>query len=285
MTTAYCPTTLSAALDLMAQPDTLAVAGCTDLMVPGSPHDSHDVSIVDLSRVPELLGIKVLDGKLDMGAGETFANLRRHPAVQQHLPALVAVAATVGAAQIQARATLGGNIANASPAGDSLPVLLALDAELVIAGRTGEHTLPYADMHRSYRRTNMRTGELIVRVRVPLPAENSVQRFRKVGTRAAQAISKVVLAFAARLDHGQLSDVRFAAGSVAGTPVRLAATEAVCEGARLDATLAELAGRTAASEVTPIDDVRSTARYRSFVLARCVRRMLLDVVSSPGGSA
>ncbi|MEC7583983.1 MAG: xanthine dehydrogenase family protein subunit M [Planctomycetota bacterium] len=284
MTTAHCPTSVAAALEAMAEPGAVAVAGCTDLMVPGSPHDRQRRAIVDLSRVSELSGIEVVDGMLDMGAGETFANLRRHPDVQQHAPALAEVAATVGALQIQARATLGGNIANASPAGDSLPVLLVLDAELLVAGPTGERTIPYAAMHTGYRRTALHPGELIVRVRVPLPGEGVVQRFRKVGTREAQAISKVVLAFAARLDDGHLRDVRFAAGSVAGTPVRLIATEAACEGAALGAALAEDAGRIAAGEVRPIDDIRSTAQYRRFVLSRCVRRMLLELDGQPAGS-
>lgn len=278
MTTAHRPDTLAAALQALVEPGVLAVAGCTDVMVPGSPHQGSARQLLDLSRVPELSGIDVRDGCVDIGAGETFARLRHDPAVRRYLPALAQVSATVGALQIQARATLGGNIANASPAGDSLPVLLALDAELLLAGPNGERSLAYEDMHLGYRRTALQHGELIVRVRLPLPADDAMQLFTKVGTRRAQAISKVSLAFAARRDGELLREVRFAAGSVAATPVRLRATETVCEGARVDASLAEAAGLAAAGEVTPIDDVRSTAIYRRFVLARCVRRMVLGVV-------
>ncbi|MFT7464900.1 MAG: CO/xanthine dehydrogenase FAD-binding subunit [Pseudohongiellaceae bacterium] len=276
MTAVYCPDSLAAALSAMGELNTLAVAGCTDVMVPGSPHIPRAHRLVDLSRVPELLGVSARNGYVDIGAGETFARLRHDPAVRQHLPALADVAATVGALQIQARATIGGNIANASPAGDSLPVLLALDAELVLAGPAGERTVSYDAMHVGYRRTAMAQGELIVRVRLPMPAGDSLQSFRKIGTRQAQAISKVSLAFAARRDGNTLRDVRFAAGSVAATPVRLWQTEAVCEGAPLDLDLAQAAGAAAATEVQPMDDVRSTAAYRRFVLARCVRRMVRD---------
>jgi len=276
MTSVHTPESLDAALAALAEPGALAVAGCTDLMVPGSPHQGAARPVVDLSRVPELSGISVSDGFVDIGAGETFAKVRHDPAVQRHLPALAQVAATVGALQIQARATIGGNIANASPAGDSLPVLLALDAEVLLAGPAGERTLAYEDMHTGYRQTALALGELIVRVRLPLPADGALQRFTKVGTRQAQAISKVSVAFAARRDGEVLRQVRFAAGSVAATPVRLPSAEAVCEGVVLNADLAEVAGRAAAGDVTPMDDVRSTAAYRRFVLARCVRRIVLD---------
>ncbi len=276
MTSVHTPESLDAALAALAEPGVLAVAGCTDLMVPGSPHQGSTRAVVDLSRVPELSGLSVSGGFIDIGAGETFARLRHDPAVQRHLPALAQVAATVGALQIQARATIGGNIANASPAGDSLPVLLALDAELLLVGPGGERTIAYGDMHTGYRQTALAPGELIVRVRIPVPAHGVLQRFTKVGTRQAQAISKVSVAFAARRDGEVLRQVRFAAGSVAATPVRLSAAEAACEGATLNADLAEAVGRAAAGGVTPMDDVRSTAAYRRFVLARCVRRMVID---------
>jgi CO/xanthine dehydrogenase FAD-binding subunit len=191
---------------------------------------------------------------------------------------LVQAAATIGAWQIQNRATLGGNIANASPAGDSLPVLLALGAELVVASARGERRLAYDAFHTGYRQSALAPGELIVRVRVPRARPRAVGAFRKVGTRAAQSISKVVVAFAAERDGASLRHVRLAAGSVAPTPVRLGPAEAACEGATVSLELAERAAALAASAVSPIDDVRSTAEYRRWVLGQVVRRMIVDLL-------
>ncbi|MFQ5426601.1 MAG: FAD binding domain-containing protein [Gaiellales bacterium] len=274
MTRAFRPSSLSEALAVLAdfELDALPVAGCTDLMV----GEVEPRNVVDLLCIPELRGIELRDGQIDIGAAVTFSQLRRDPHVQGELPILAEAAATIGGWQIQNRATLGGNIANASPAGDSLPVLLALDAELLLAGPDGERGIPFTDMHTAYRQTALRPGELITRVRIPRPPESCVQRFRKVGTREALAISKVVLAFAAAVSDGVLSHVRLAAGSVAPTPIRLRGAEAVLEGQAPDYALAERAALAARAGASPIDDVRSTARYRSFVLGRVVRRIVLQ---------
>jgi len=216
---------------------------------------------------------------LELGAALTFSELRHSELVQTHAPLLVDAAATIGAWQIQNRATLGGNIANASPAGDALPVLLALDATLVLASTTGERRVLYRDFHRGYRKTALAPGELIVRVLVPRAAGASVWRFRKVGTRAAQAISKASLAFAAELDgQGRFGKVRLAAGSVAPTPIRLLQSEEAAFGQHPSVELAERLATLAKSEVAPIDDVRSTADYRRFVLGQLVRRVVLEVM-------
>ena len=148
-------------------------------------------------------------------------HLYRHPPpalCREHVPALVDAAATIGAAQIQNRGTLGGNIANASPAGDTLPVLLAADAVIVVGSERGERVVPAADFWTGYRQTALAHDELIVRIRLPLVAEREM-RFRKVGTRRAQAISKVALAVAWQGD-GTWRDVRVALASVAPTPIR-----------------------------------------------------------------
>ena len=269
---------LDAALLALDAPGAVAVAGCTDLMVPGSACAvSGGGSVVDLGRVRELRGIELTDGVLDIGAGETFAALRRHALVREHVPMLAEVAATVGALQIQARASIGGNVANASPAGDSLPLLLALDASFELASAHGRRLLPADEMFTGYRQTALAPGELIVRVKLPVPAASSVQRFVKVGTRRAQAISKVSVALSCRLVGGVLRDVRIAVGSVAAVPLRLVAAEQACEGGRPDAELAETVARAAVGAVRPIDDVRSTAAYRRVVLGRVLRRLLLEL--------
>ena len=191
-------------------------------------------------------------------------------------PSLVAAAATIGAAQIQNRGTIGGNVMNASPAGDSLPVLLALDAVLVVGGPGGERSVQAAEFWPAYRRTALREGELLLRVRIPV-VDGRRQAFRKVGTRRAQAISKVVLAASWRRDPGW-RDVRIAFGSVAATPIRARAAEAALEGA--PPTPGSIEGAVAAllGELHPIDDVRSTGAYRLEVAGRILRRVLEDAL-------
>lgn len=276
--TALRPRSLDEAVrHLEGDPALVPVAGCTDLMVRG-PEALHRIErVIDLLGIPELRGIQEVPGGLEIGAATTFTEIRSSAAVRAAFPALVEAAAQVGGWQIQNRATLGGNIANASPAGDSLPVLLALDAVVIVAGRQRMREIPYADFHLGYRKTALEPGEIIVRVRLPTPAAGSIQSFRKVGTREAQAISKVVVALAGRITDGRLADIRLAAGSVAPVPIRLRATEEAIRGLPPGAEAADLAGREAAREVQPIDDVRSTADYRRFALERVVRRMVLGL--------
>jgi xanthine dehydrogenase small subunit len=262
---------------LEGDPDLIPVAGCTDLMVRG-PEALHQMErMIDLLGIPELRGIREVSGGLEIGAATSFTEIRSSAAVRAAFPALVEAARQVGGWQIQNRATLGGNMANASPAGDSLPVLLALDAVVIAAGRQGEREIPYSQFHTGYRKTALEPGEIIVRVRLPALPAGSVQAFRKVGTREAQAISKVVVALAGRVENGRVADLRLAAGSVAAVPVRLRAAEEAARGNTPGAEAASRAGRAAAQEVQPIDDVRSTADYRRFALERVVRRMVLGL--------
>jgi CO/xanthine dehydrogenase FAD-binding subunit len=262
---------------LEADPFLVPTAGCTDLMVRG-PEALHRMDrVIDLLGIPELRGIREVDGGLEIGATTSFSEIRRSAAVRAAFPILAEAAALVGGWQIQNRATLGGNMANASPAGDSLPVLLALDAVVTVAGAGGFREIPYAEFHIGYRKTALRPGEIVARVRLPYLPEGGFQAFRKVGTREAQSISKVVVALAGRLAAGKIAEIRLAAGSVAATPVRLRAAEEALHGAAPGATAADLAGREAAREITPIDDVRSTADYRRFALERVVRRLVLTL--------
>ena len=256
------------------------IAGGTDVM----PRISGEIGeppgrMIDLSRLEGLRGIKVDGAAVIIGAVTTYTEIRRSDACREHLPALVEAAATIGAAQIQNRGTLGGNIANASPAGDTLPVLLALDAAIDVGGARGERTIPADEFWVAYRRTALAPDELILRIRIPV-AGGREARFRKIGTRRAQAISKVVLALAWREIHAspasRWSDVRLALGSVADRPLRVRATEAVLEGATPTPETADAAAETLAAEIHPIDDVRSTADYRRVVAARALHRMIRD---------
>jgi CO/xanthine dehydrogenase FAD-binding subunit len=281
------PRDLSEAYALLesGDPSWRPIAGGTDLLVQmtgelGPP----PARVLDVSRLNELRGIGLEPRALSLGALTTYTELRRSPLVNEIAPALVEAAATIGAAQIQNRGTIGGNLANASPAGDTLPVLLAFDSEIVVGGPRGERTIPVESFFIGYRRTALAPDELILRVRIPIVPGREV-RFRKVGTRRAQAISKVVLALAWRDGPDSAAGrtwrgVRLALGSVAPTPIRASATEAVLEGATPGEPTADLAADTLAGELSPIDDVRSTAEYRRAVAARTLHRLIREA----GGS-
>jgi CO/xanthine dehydrogenase FAD-binding subunit len=275
------PTRLEAAYALLADasgPPWRPLAGGTDLMVQvtgdlGEPPER----ILDIWALDELRGIGIEGDALVIGALTTYTELRRSPIVAEFEPALVEAAATIGAAQIQNRGTLGGNVINASPAGDTLPVLLAMGAEMVLGSAGGERTVGADDFWPAYRTTPRRDDELLLRVRIPLVRDRQV-RFRKIGTRRAQAISKVVMALAwcsAGADDAW-TDVRLALGSVAATPVRAPGAEAAIEGRRPTRETADAAAAALTTEISPIDDVRSTADYRRAVAGRVVHRLIRD---------
>jgi xanthine dehydrogenase small subunit len=254
------------------------LAGGTDLMVGlASGSIPHDARFVDLTAIEGLRGVRRDGAELVVGALATYTDLRRSAEVAAVLPVLAEVAASVGALQIQNRGTVGGNVMNASPAGDLLPLLLATDARLVLHGPGGERAVSAADFFVGYRRTARLDDELLTAIRIPLVADRRV-RYRKVGTRRAQAISKVVLAVSWRVADGEAawSDVRVAFGSVAEVPIRARGAEAVLEGAVPSRAVADRAAEAAQADVRPIDDVRSTAEYRRMVSGRIVRRIVLD---------
>jgi CO/xanthine dehydrogenase FAD-binding subunit len=273
------PGDLAEAFAILAEAPTRPIAGGTDLMVAltgelGEPPDR----VLDLWRLEELRGIALDGDVVSLGALTTYTDIRRSAVCREHLPVLVEAAATIGAAQIQNRGTIGGNVVNASPAGDTLPVLLAADASFVLGSVRGERVVPAGAFWPAYRRTALAPDELLLRVRIPLLAGREL-RFRKVGTRRAQSISKVVIALGWR-DAGPATpgapwtDVRLALGSVAPTPIRATATEAVLEGRQPVPETADLAAETLAAELAPIDDVRSTAEYRRLVAARVLHRLV-----------
>jgi CO/xanthine dehydrogenase FAD-binding subunit len=231
--------------------------------------------ILDISRVDELRGISTDGYDVSIGALTTYTELRHSPVISARLHALSEVAATVGAAQIQNRGTIGGNICNASPAGDTLPVLLAVDAVFECGSTEGIREVAAREFWTGYRQTALRDDELLVRVRFTVDRSRHT-RYRKVGTRAAQAISKVVMALSYRDDDGTWRDVRVALGSVAPTTIRAAAAEAVLEGSRPSSAVADQAARALVQEIEPIDDVRSTAGYRRSVAGRVLHRLLRD---------
>lgn len=274
------PTRLADAYALLAEegPAWRPIAGGTDVMVQiaGELGEAPE-RLLDLWALDDLRGIRADEGALSIGALTTYTELRRSPVVARTLPVLAEVATTIGAAQIQNRGTIGGNVMNASPAGDTLPVLLALDAELILGCADGERRVPAARFWPSYRTTAAHPHELLLRIRIPLLPRREV-RFRKVGTRRAQAISKVAVALAWTTDAAgsPWRDVHVALGSMAATPVRAASAEEALEGVRPTRETADAAASALVAEVTPIDDVRSTADYRRAVAGRVLHRLVRD---------
>ena len=271
------PANLSEALSLRASGEYHPLAGGTDFMVQLAADVAEPpAAVLDLSRLAELKGINTDGYEVTVGALTTYTELRHSPVISARLPALAEAAATIGAAQIQNRGTIGGNICNASPAGDTLPVLLAVGAVFELGSVRGERAVPVDAFWTGYRETALAQDELLLRIRFAVDRSRRT-RFRKVGTRAAQAISKVVIALSYRTDDdGAWRDVRVALGSVAATTVRSAAAEAVLEGSRPGESVADEAARALAGEIAPIDDVRSTAEYRRSVSARVLHRLLRE---------
>ncbi|HUG94799.1 MAG TPA: xanthine dehydrogenase family protein subunit M [Pleomorphomonadaceae bacterium] len=253
------------------------VAGGTDLLVQltgelGPPPDR----VLDIWGLEELRGINLDGDELVIGALTTYTELRQSALVDELLPALAEASATIGAAQIQNRGTVGGNLVNASPAGDTLPIWLATDSLVVLGSAAGERFVAALDFFTGYRETARREDELVLRVRVPLLPRRHV-RFRKVGTRRAQAISKVVMAVSWLTgEDGAWIDTRVALGSVAAVPVRARATEAALDGQRAVPAMADAAVSALEAEIQPIDDVRSSADYRRLVAGRVLRRVIRE---------
>ena len=271
------PRALAEAYAILADGPARPIAGGTDLMVALTGElGPEPAGVVDLWGLDALRGISIDGDELVLGALTTYTEIRRSAVCREHLPALVQAAATIGAAQIQNRGTLGGNIANASPAGDTLPVLLAADAVFDLGSVRGERHVPATDFWTGYRQTALAPDELVVRVRFQLRSGREM-RFRKVGTRRAQSISKVVMAVAWRTAApGVWRDVRIGLGSVAATPIRAPRAEAVLEGSPVTPEVADRAAEALAEELSPIDDVRSTAGYRRVVAARVLHRIVRE---------
>lgn len=257
------PRKLTDALRLMHEEELVPIAGCTDVLVELHFGTRQSTQYMDLSALDELRGIRKQRGTLDIGALTTYTEIQYSRDVLERLPILAAAAREIGGVQIQNRGTIGGNVGNGSPAGDTLPVLAVADAVVVLRSSTAERRVPFNEFYTGYRQSVRRSDELIVAVQVPEIVGK--QWFRKVGTRAAQAISKIVAA-------GVRSDTpRFALGSVAPTVVRLSRTEAALRGNDIAS-----AQRILQEEINPIDDIRSNAAYRRKVAANLLAQFWND---------
>lgn len=276
------PASLAEALKLLAErPGARPIAGGTDLVVQLRDGRRRADVLVDLSRTG-LDGIRESDRGLVIGAGTTMDVIAAHPGVKNRYPALAAAAAQVGAWPIQCRATLGGNLGNASPAADAAPALLVAGASLTIASARGQRQLPLEELFVAPGKTHLKANELIVSVLLPTirlgQGRRLVERFVKVGPRQEQIISVVCMAGRAVVAaDGRLELVRLAFGSVAPTPVRARATERLLERKVLDETLRRDALIAVQEDVKPIDDVRAPASYRRLAVATLLDRFLAEV--------
>ncbi|MFY9557796.1 MAG: xanthine dehydrogenase family protein subunit M [Blastocatellia bacterium] len=261
------------------------IAGGTDLMVLMNAHMLDAAEFLDIWRVDELRGIEDEGKTIRIGALTTYTQVINSDLIQQHAPALVAASRTIGAIQIQNRGTIGGNIVNASPAGDSLPVLAAYDAQIEIGSVRGVRWIPFTAFYTGYRRTVLDRQELVLSVRVPKLKEGERDFYCKVGTRRAQAISKTVIAAKARIEGGTIRSISIAVGSVAPTVVRTPQTERLLTLSTLTPGLIEQARELIASEIAPITDLRSTEHYRRTVTGNVVVKFLRQLDSASGGRA
>ncbi|MGE5837138.1 MAG: FAD binding domain-containing protein [Acidobacteriota bacterium] len=260
------PETLKEALKILAQePGTWRpFAGGTDLMVLFEAGRLPEGRYLGLWKLRELGGIEDRDDAIVLGALTTYTDVLSHPTLQQQFPLLCRAAAETGGVATQNRGTIGGNIANASPAADTPPALLVYDAALELVSVRGTRRVPYDMFHLGYKKMDLAADELIARIVLPKRPSVWRQYYRKVGTRRAQAISKVCLAAEIDLDEGRghARDVRIAFGSVAPVPLRARQAEAALRGRPLDGATLAAAQQALASDISPIDDLRSTARYR-----------------------
>jgi CO/xanthine dehydrogenase FAD-binding subunit len=285
------PGSLGEALDDLAKhPAARPFAGGTDLMVVLEAGHLPPGRYVSLQNCRELLGIDEAapGGGISIGALTTYTEMRNSARLGADYGMLPVAARETGGIATQNRGTIGGNIANASPAADTPPALLVYDAALELMSKAATRRVPYAAFHRGYKKMDLAPGEIIARIHLPsrrdpaqdssLPPSGGSHRwrdyYRKVGTRRAQAISKICFAGAIRMDGDVVSDVRIALGSVAPTPIRATRTESALRGKRLDERTIAAAMKMLTSEIAPIDDIRSTARYRTRVATNLLREFL-----------
>ena len=277
------PGSLDRVLALLAEGAWTPMAGGTELMVQFGAGRLQAQRLVNIFGLKELGGIAVSDGTIRIGAGVTYTELRRDAVIQAELPLLARAASWTGAIANQNRGTLGGNLVNGSPAADSPPALLAYEAELVLVSRRGgERRVPYSEFHTGYKQSVLAADELVLAVE--LPRQRWTHGYlRKVGPRNAQAISKVALGGVALCVEGRVEAARLGLASVAAAPFRCIATEAAMAGKRLGPELVAEARAALEGEIAPLDDIRSTARYRRQVAGNLLEEFLRQMIDAETG--
>jgi|SRR5215208_2784575 len=272
----YSPAKLADAYAVLAERggEVKVIAGGTDLMVLMNAHMLEASHFLDIWRIDELRGITDEGNTIRIGALTTYTQLIGSALIRDRAPALAGASRTIGAIQIQNRGTIGGNVVNASPAGDSLPVLAAYDAQIEIGSARGVRLIEYNKFHTGYRTTALAADELVLAVRIPKLREQEQDFFWKVGTRRAQAISKTVMAARALVINKTIESISIGVGSVAPTVIRARQTERLLVGSTLAPDIIEQARDTIAREVAPITDLRSTEHYRRTVTGNVLVKFL-----------
>jgi CO/xanthine dehydrogenase FAD-binding subunit len=278
--TVYSPRRLAEAYEILSArgAGVKVLAGGTDLMVLyNSGVLPMPKEVLNIWRLDELRKIEDEGARLKFGALCTYTEIINDERVKRYAQNLIDAARTIGAVQIQNRGTLGGNIVNGSPAGDSLPVLAAFDAELELGSSRGVRRVPFNEFYTGYRQTVMAPDELLLSISLPKQQEGERARFYKVGTRAAQAISKVVMSARATIDKGVVQKIAIGLGSIAPTIIRARETEAAVTGGTIDSELIEIARQKIMAEIKPISDIRSTERYRRTITGNLIAKFLREM--------
>jgi CO/xanthine dehydrogenase FAD-binding subunit len=277
------PDSLSETLRLISREPGIwrPIAGGTDIMVLFEAGKLPYRKLLSLSRIPELRGFTASESHVTLGALTTYTDIQRNEIMRREFPLLVKAASWTGAIATQNRGTLAGNIANTSPAADSSPALLVYDAEIQMISERGPRWVNYWEFHTGYKTTVIHPDEIIGYISLPRTTSACVHYLRKVGTRGAQAISKVALAGLAKMNAGTVEHIRIALGSVAPVPFLCVETEGVLAGRRLDHSVIQEAKEKIADETAPIDDIRSTAGYRRRVTINLLEEFLESLLQNP----
>ena len=257
-----------------------AFAGGTDLMVLLDAGKLPHKNYINIWPLKELREILTTDDHITLGALTTYTEVQENSILQSEFPMLCQAASETGGLAIQNRGTLGGNIVNASPAADSPPALLGYDAEVELSSTSGVRWLPYQGFHTGYKQMQIRSDELLTRIRLPRRTANCYHYYRKVGTRKAQAISKVCLAAVGETDNSTITHLRIAFGSVAPIVIRCRQTEDALLGQKLTKDIIGIGCEVLKKEITPIDDIRSTASYRLRVATNLLADFLRNLQSN-----
>jgi CO/xanthine dehydrogenase FAD-binding subunit len=270
--------TLTATLALLTEGRYTPIAGGTELMVALAAGRLAQKSLLSINHLHELRFIDVTPEAITIGSGATFTDLRKHPVIASDFPLLTQAASWTGSIANQNRGTLGGNIVNASPAADSPPALLAYDATLTLISANGTRTLPYSAFHLGYKKTALRPEELLYSITLPRTFSAYRSYTRKVGTRNAQAISKIALACLALVENSLITDIRIGAASLRETPTRCHAAERALLNQPITSATIAAARAALLTEARPIDDIRSTAKYRAAVAANLLEEFLRQLM-------
>ena len=256
-------------------------AGGTDLMVLLEAGKLSHRNYINIWNLDELRGIETEPQYITVGALTTYTEVQTNAVLREEFPMLCQAASETGGLAIQNRGTLGGNIVNASPAADSPPALLAYEADLELVSTKGSRWISYQTFHTGYKKMDIRPDELLTRIRLPRSNQTLKHYYRKVGTRKAQAISKVCLAAVVRAKGKRIDEIRISLGSVAPIPLRCVKTESVLRGQELDQSLITAAEAELASEIAPINDIRSTKNYRLRISQNLLADFLENVTAAP----